>query len=104
MKWEIQKTWSTKKRLAYWARVNYDGIQCFLTEGEMSIVRKRHAFAVSLEPYLEKYGKTILNQFYLHWSQPENKKNPEYLRWEGQEFWSLEVRLSQWAEREPLKK
>jgi len=104
MRFEKEPTWDTKRRLATWARNNFDNIRCFLTDGEKSIAQKRHAFAVSLEPYLEKYGRTILNAFYSYWSQPENKKNPENIRWEGESFWSLEVRLSQWAEREPLKK
>ena len=99
MKFEKEKTWHTGRRLATWARNNYDGIQCYLTESQKTIAEKRHSFAVSLEPYLAQYGRDLLNAFYAHYAMPENKPKPEKLRWEDFEFWSLETKLKQWAER-----
>lgn len=101
MRWEKQKTWSTERRLARWARNNYDGIPCFLTESQKTIAQKKRDFAISLEPFLEKYGREMLNSFYLYWTQVENKREPEYIRWELEDFWSLETRLAQWKERNP---
>jgi hypothetical protein len=97
MRWEKEKTWHTGRRLALWARNNYDGIQCFLNDAQKTIAQKRHAFAVSLEPFLPKYGKETLNAFFAYWAMPENKPVPQMLRWEGEEFWSLDTKLNQWV-------
>ena len=99
MKFEKEKTWHIGRRLAKWASNNYDGIQCFLTDAQKTIAEKRHAFAVSLEPYLPKYGRDVLNSFFLYWAMHENKPKPENLRWELEDFWNTETRLKQWAER-----
>jgi hypothetical protein len=99
MRFEKQKTWDTKRRLATWARNNFDNIQCFLTHNERTIVQKRFDFAVSLEPYLHKYGKDMMNDFFRYWTQPENKRVSEHLRWELENFWETKTRLEQWAQR-----
>lgn len=107
MKMEKEKTWHTGRRLATWARNNYDNIQVYLTDAEKSIARKRQDFAVQLEPYhptkgkpnYPKYPITTLNSFWSFWSMPENKPNPEYLRWELEKFWNLETKLKQWHDR-----
>jgi len=99
MRWETQKTWSLERRLALWARNNFDGIECFLTESQRTLAQKKHAFAVSLEPFLEKYGRDTLNEFYRYYAQPENKPNPTKLKWESEEFWELSARLSMWVKR-----
>ena len=111
MRFEKEKTWDTKKRLAKWARNNYDGIECFLSDAQKSIAEKRHAFSITLEEHLNspksrffnngkpKYSPAILNGFYAYWGMPENKPNPKQLRWEEQNFWNLETKLKQWAER-----
>jgi hypothetical protein len=59
-----------------------------------SIEDRKHQFALSLNSYLEKYGKEFLNDFYLYWTEPtlNNKK----LKYELQKTWSLERRLSTW--------
>jgi len=104
MKWEkeLKKkngTWETSKRLAYWARRNYDNIQCYLSESQKTLKQKRQAFAISLEKYLPIYGRDMLNSFYAHYTMPENTPNPKNLCWESFEFWSLETKLKQWKER-----
>ncbi len=100
LRYQKQKTWETKRRLATWAKHNYDGIQCFLTESERTIAQKKHAFAISLEPFLAKYGRETLNAFYAHYTTPENKPEPKILRWESFEFFDLATRLEQWKQRE----
>lgn len=99
MKFEKQKTFEINRRLGTWARNNFDKIQCYLSDSEKTIVQKKRDLALALEPYLPKYGRETLNAFYKYWSQPENKPQPERLRWEAESFWSIETRLSQWAER-----
>jgi hypothetical protein len=97
MKFEKESTWNTSRRLATWARNNYDNIVCYLTDSQKTIQVKKKEFAVALEPFLPKYGKDLLNAFYRHWAQPENVPNPQRLRWELEEFWDLAARLQSWA-------
>lgn len=55
---------------------------------------RKQTFASSLQPYLEKYGREFLNEFYLYWTEQSvtNKK----LKFELEKTWSLERRLNTW--------
>jgi hypothetical protein len=96
MKFEKQKTWSTSLRLKKWAHNNYDKIVCYLTDGEKTIKQKQQALALAMEPLKDKHTKETLNAFYRYWSMPENKPEPQYIRWELEEFWDLSQRLNSW--------
>jgi len=98
MRFELEKTWETSKRMAYWAR-RTNGHNPYLSSKEITILGKKKEFAKSLEPFLQKYGNDMLNEFYRHWTQPENKAVPEYIRWELEEFWDLSQRLETWNRR-----
>lgn len=98
MRWEKEPTWGTSRRLAYWARVNYDKIPCYLFE-EKSLAERKKEFAISLEPFLKDYGRDVLNSFYRHWTQMENKVNARRLMFESQDFWDTGTRIKKWAER-----
>jgi len=98
MRFELQKTWETSKRMSYWAR-RTNGHNPYLSSTEKTILGKKKEFAKALEPYLPKYGSELLNEFYRHWTQPENKAKPEFLRWELEPFWELSQRLETWARR-----
>lgn len=52
-------------------------------------------FASTLKPFLEKYGKDMLNEFYKYWTEPNNS-NTKFRR-ELEKTWSLERRLESWA-------
>jgi len=99
MRWETEKTWSLERRLALWARNNFDDIVVFLTESQRTLAQKKHAFAVSLEPFLEKYGRDTLNAFYRWWTQAENVPNPKMIKWESESHWELSSRLESWVRR-----
>lgn len=51
-------------------------------------------FGKTLEPYVEKYGREMLVDFYNHWGEanPSGTK----LKWEMQKTWELELRLQKW--------
>ena len=98
MKFEKQKTWETNLRLQRWAKRNFDNIVCLLTESEKTIKQKKKEFYEAMREFEGKYSKDMLNAFYRHWSQPENKADPQKLRWELQEFWDLSTRLVNWKE------
>ena len=100
MRFEKEKTWEIGRRLARWARNNFDSIPCFLTVSEKTIAEKRKAFAESMKPFVGVYHRTTLNEFYRWYSMPENKTTPVYLRWELLEFFDLSSQLASWADRE----
>ncbi len=99
MRWEKEKTWDTSKRLARWARVNYDKIPCYLFE-ERPLSERKREFAIALEPYLKQYGRDTLNAFYRHWTQLENKPNARRMMFEAMDFWSIDTRIKKWVESE----
>ena len=59
-----------------------------------SIEERKLKFAQTLKPFVEKYGREFLNDFYLYWTEPtqDNKQ----LNFELQKTWSLDRRLSTW--------
>ena len=90
---------------------NYDSYQIERNDHETKVKRKRNAnetqtnpnkkeknirkkeFQDQLNPYLEKYGKDLLNEFYLYWTEDTPKGR---LRYEEQKAFSLERRLLTW--------
>ncbi len=91
------KAWDLNLRLKKWANNNFDKIPCYLTELK-SISDKKGELTTLLAAYVDKYPRDILNSFYRHWSQPENKPVPTKLRWEDEEHWDLAARLKSWSE------
>jgi hypothetical protein len=59
---------------------------------------RRNEFRDSLAPFVEKYGKTMMNEFYCYWIEP-NKSNTK-MRFELQQTWSTELRLKKWASKD----
>jgi hypothetical protein len=51
-------------------------------------------FAETLKPFIEKYGREFLIEFYNYWTEP-NKSGKKF-RQEDQNFWDLSKRLSTW--------
>jgi hypothetical protein len=103
MRFEKEKAFFTTRRLNTWATNNLDKIECYLTPDQKSIEQKRRDFAKTLEPYKGRYDGIVLNEFYRHWSQPENVPQPKKLRWETEQFWDLATRLAAWKTREQQK-
>lgn len=63
------------------------------------IMSRKQIFATSLEPYLENYGKEMLNEFYHYWT--EHNDNGKKMRFEyakNQPF-NVSRRLVTWAKR-----
>jgi len=56
-------------------------------------------FAESLQPFLIEYGKELLNEFYLYWTEQTQNKNPK-LKFELQRTWSLQRRLITWKKQD----
>lgn len=62
------------------------------------IEERKLKFSNSLKPFLEVYGKELLNSFYKYWTEP-NKSNTKF-RMELEKTWSTERRLETWSSRE----
>lgn len=61
---------------------------------EYSIEERKQKFAASLKPYLDTYGKQMLNEFYAYWTEhgPTDRK----MRFEKEKAFGIERRLINW--------
>lgn len=61
---------------------------------EYTIDERKLKFADTLKPFLELYGKQMLNEFYAYWTEhsPKGKK----MRFEMERAWGIERRLATW--------
>jgi hypothetical protein len=59
-----------------------------------NIEDRKLKFAHTLEPFLEQYGKDMINKFYSYWTEP-NKSNSKFKQ-ELLKTWSLSHRLANW--------
>lgn len=62
-----------------------------------NIIERKTSFSNSLKPYLDSYGKDLLNDFYLYWTEagPNDKK----MRFEKEKAFDLSLRLKTWFKR-----
>lgn len=60
-----------------------------------SIDERKLKFASTLKPFVDVYGKELMNEFYSYWTEP-NKSNTKFKQ-ELEKTWSLERRLETWA-------
>jgi len=60
-----------------------------------NIDSRKLKFASTLEPFLDKYGRELLNAFYSYWVEPNKSKTK--FRQELEKTWELERRLQTWA-------
>jgi hypothetical protein len=69
------------------------------TINKETVVNRKLKFAESLQPFLIEYGKELLNEFYLYWTEETQTKNPK-LKFELQRTWSLQRRLITWQKQD----
>ena len=63
-----------------------------------TLTERKEIFKSSLEPYLAKYSREMLNDFYVYWTE-ENQTGTK-MRFELEKTWGLGGRLATWAKRE----
>jgi|694.fasta_scaffold11962_20 hypothetical protein len=59
-----------------------------------NIEDRKQKFADNLKPFVEKYGREFIKDFYLYWS--ETTLNNKKMKYELEKTWSLERRLYKW--------
>lgn len=67
-----------------------------IREEKNNIKERKLKFASTLKPFIDTYGKDMINDFYEYWTEP-NKSNTKYKQ-ELQKTWSLDRRLKKWSE------
>ena len=60
-----------------------------------NLEERKNDFASLLQPYIEKYGREMLNEFYFYWTEPNQSKTK--MKFEMEKTWSLERRLNNWS-------
>lgn len=64
-------------------------------EKKKNIDKRIKDFGESLQPYLEKYGREMIKDFFEYWTEP-NRTGTQFKQ-ELQKTWSTERRLSTWS-------
>lgn len=59
-----------------------------------NITERKLKFTTSLKPFLETYGKEMLNNFYNYWT--ETNKSGKKMKFEQQKFFEIKKRLVTW--------
>lgn len=61
---------------------------------EEKLKQRRDDFIEELRPYVNIYGRELINNFFSYWSEP-NRSNTK-MRFELQPTWDLKLRLETW--------
>lgn len=72
-----------------------DSVSVSVSDNVINIDIRKQEFASSLKPYVEKYGREFIRDFYMYWS--ETTLNNKKMKYELEKTWSLEHRLIKWA-------
>lgn len=73
-----------------------------MVAAEAATSARKEKFYASLVPFVDKYGKEMIREFFDYWSEMNRSKSK--MRYEQQTTWELERRLKTWADREKVPK
>lgn len=102
-----EKTLQTRKAAEIrWGKGKQNDADAMQTESESNAIKvkesilkeikvKENKFKEQFQPFLKKYPKEMLNEFFRYWSEPNKSKTK--LRWEMETTWDIGRRLSRWA-------
>lgn len=68
-------------------------------KGGTPLEDRQKSFYDSLIPFVAKYGREMIRDFYNYWSEPDRAAKPK-MRFEKEKTWSLERRLETWNRNE----
>lgn len=63
-------------------------------------LKRKELFKTALSPYVEMYGRDMLNAFFSYWTEPN--KSGTKMRFELERTWEISRRLNTWASREKI--
>lgn len=69
------------------------------TDTDNDINKRKLLFKEKLKQYLPEYGKELLNDFFLYWS--EHNENGKRMRYEKERTFGMKARLNTWQKRTP---
>ena len=72
-----------------------------LDAARAATLKRKEEFYNSLIPYVDRYGKDMVRDFFDYWS--EMNKSRTKMRYEKQETWEVALRLATWSKREKEK-
>lgn len=82
------------KRISSIAKIAVnDNVNVNVKDNDINI--RKDNFAESLKPFLETYGKDMLNDFFFYWT--EKSPNGKQMRFEKQKFFDVSRRLVTWS-------
>ena len=73
-----------------------------MVAAEAATSARKEKFYASLIPFVDKYGKDMIRDFFDYWSEMNRSKTK--MRFEQQATWELALRLKTWADREKIPK
>lgn len=62
---------------------------------QLTIDMRKKEFSATLTPFLNEFGKNLLNEFYFYWIEPNKSKTK--LKFELERTWDVKRRLNTWA-------
>jgi hypothetical protein len=72
-----------------------DNVNNNVNVNKNNIEDRKSKFASTLKPFVEVYGREMINDFYKYWTEP-NKSNTKFKQ-ELEKTWSVERRLETWS-------
>lgn len=66
-----------------------------LTNQQANLERRKEAFTEELRPYVQIYGRDMVNEFWKYWTEPNKSKTK--MRFEQERTWDINRRLQRWA-------
>lgn len=75
-----------------------DNVNVNVNVKKNDIDARKLKFADTLKPFIEKYGREMLNEFYKYWTE-SNKSNTKFKQ-ELQKTWEVARRLDTWSKNE----
>ena len=66
-----------------------------VAEKQVNMEQRKKDFGLTLQPYVEQYGRQMLNDFFRYWTEPN--KSGTKMKFELERTWSIAGRLATWA-------
>ena len=66
-----------------------------VAEKQVNMEQRKKDFGLTLQPYVEQYGRQMLSDFFRYWTEPN--KSGTKMKFELERTWSIAGRLATWA-------